>query len=519
MTSVRFFRFVLRSSATSFLIAVSCCVAQAAVTACVSSTGVEGLCSTPSGICTVVSTKTVAPGATIDCSGRDIVVTGSGTKVIVTAGAFTLKARNLTLDAGRTILVGENSTIRTGARLELSQNLVVNGDILARNGGGGSYVDIVAAGSVTLSGASPVIALDGTVPSASGGDLLIDAGGFIRVSNLVDASGKPAGTSANQNGGGDVLLKSGSDIYIDAEVRSFGRWYNGGSVSLEAAGDVLISYEAGAGQPKGQIMADGRSTDGDGGNISIEAGDRVEVQGPLNVAGGTNASGGNASGGSVDIVAGCGGILIRDSIDATGGWSGGSVSLASEGAVTISDIINLEARQGSGGGGRLSVDSKGAVVVSNGAWVTAWGHSASVHEGNGGRISVTGCTVDVQDGAILEAIGHRGGLIELRGRKSPATQTQFSVRVATNSIVDSGKMGIGQCEVDGRIFLDVRSPGPGVCANAPSQACNTRIDCYPVSDCINPSGNPNTDGVLSQFFPLPRKRLRPELLACSTPCG
>lgn len=510
----------LAVSALAAAVAVSiAAVSDAAVTACVSSPGVEGLCSSSSGTCTISATKNIDPGAVIDCGGRDIVVTGSGTKVIVTAGAFTLKARSLTLGSGRSILANGHDSIRTGVRLELSQNLVVSGDILARNGGGDSFIDIVVAGSATLDGSSPVIALDGTAQNADGGELLIDAGDFIRISKLVDASGKAGGTSANQNGGGDVTLRSGSDIFIDAEVRSFGRWYNGGNVNMAAAGDVTISYVAGTGQPKGQVIADGRSTDGDGGHVSIVAGDKVEVKGPINVAGGTNANGGDASGGSVDIDAGCGGILIADPIDATGGWSGGEITLSSDSDVTISDILNLEARQGSGGGGRLSVNAKGAVTITNGAWVTAWGHSASVHEGNGGRIGIAGCSVDVQGGSILEAIGHRGGLIELRGRKSPASQSQFSVRVSSSAIVDAGKMGVGNCEIDGRIFLDVRSPGPGVCSNATSQACNSRIDCPTNGECINPPGNPDTGGVNSQFYPTPRKRLQPELLACSTTCN
>lgn len=493
--------------------------AEAAVTACAPAAGVEALCSTASGTCTVSTTKNVAPGATVDCAGRDVVISGAGAKITVTGGAFTLKARNLTIEAGRSILVNEHGTIATGVRLELSQNLLVSGAILARNAGGTSSIDIVATESVTLAGASPTIGLEGTVDGADGGDLRIDAGGVIRVSRLVDASGKAAGTSVNQNTGGEIDLKSGVDVLIDAELRTFGRWYDGGRVALEAGRDVAISYVPGTGTPKGQIVADGREHDGDGGTVSITAGHQARIEGPITVAGGTNATGGEASGGTLDVVAGCGGITVTDSINATGGWSGGIVRLATEGDATISDEINLEARQGNGGGGRFGVDAKGATVLTTGAWITAWGHTASGHDGDGGSISIAGCTVDVQGGAILEAIGHWGGLIELRGRKAPADQTQFSVRVATNSIIDVGRMGIGECARDGRIVLDVRSPGPGHCENAPTQPCNGRADCPQEQECLDPPGNPNTGGVQTQFFPAPRKQLRPELLGCSSSCS
>lgn len=508
-----------RSALLCAIFALVASPAHALVTACVYGPGVEGLCSTSSGLCTVNSAKNVAPGAVIDCSGRDIFLTGVGTKIIVTGGSFTLKARDLTLDTARSILANTHATIRTGIRIQLSRNLLVAGDILARNGGGGSFVQIVAGGSVTLNGSSPGIALDGTVQSANGGDLRIDAVGFIRVSKLIDVSGKPAGTSDNQNGGGDLVLKSGSDIFIDAELRSFGRWYSGGKVTLDAADDVEISYLPGTGTPKGQIVADGRALDGDGGNVTIIAGDQVKVDGPINVAGGTISNGGEADGGAVDISAGCGGILISDTIDATGGWSGGEVDLSSKGPVTISDLIKLEARQDDGNGGELAVASQNSVTVTNGGSVRAVGHATSTNQGDGGHIVMSGCTVEVGDGAVLEAIGHRGGLIELQGRKSPVGATQFSVKVADGSSINAGQTGIGPCQVSGRIYLDVRSPGPGVCANQPALSCTSRASCSSNSDCINPIGNPDTQGASSQFKPAPRKRLRPEMLACTSVCN
>jgi hypothetical protein len=379
------------------------------------------LCPVGSTLCEISTNVTIANNAVLECGDRNVVIKNGLGKLTV-AGAMTLRARNLTIDNTRSI-EASSSTTAAKITLELLENLNVTGQLSAVNTGAGSVIRVVAGQDIVLEPKDGVgIDVRGSGQSVSGGELKLEAGRDIRLNSRILANGNDGTSAANQTSGGDVQLIAGAGVYVNHPIIAFGRWFNGGHLSIQAGGDVEINHDhdgTGTGR-NGEIDLDGHGADGDGGELDIRAGGRVLQSGPVSLSGGVGSDGGDAAGGSIRIEAGCGGVRLEDTLTAWGGLTGGgSLVVESRGDVSVASTISLNANKLGGDGGDLSLSSQmGDVVLDGATRIYANGHvTSNTTEGVGGAVSLYGCQVDIAAGAVVESTGQSKGLFEATSLK------------------------------------------------------------------------------------------------------
>jgi len=477
---------------------------QSAAAAATTCTGSTGICPS-SGVCTIKSKKTIAPGVTIDCSGRDLVLKAP---ITVTGGTFTLIANDVTVNGFQRIEATQSATTEVGFTLQLTGRLTLDGKLLAKNAGGGTFIRVTAAGGASI-GSGLAIDVSGNSQGVDGGEVTIDSGADVTIDGRVLADGKSGGTEANVNSGGIITIAAATDVVVNGEVSAFGRGFDGGSVMLEAGNDVVLA--AGA-----QLNAYGQSVSGDGGEMELTAANRILLDGDVSLRGGLNYNGGESEGGSLLLDAGCGGVVINGTIDLTGGEAdGGDVSIQSAGAVVLAGTIDADAVNLDGDGGGITVESGDQVVLLQTAQVSGRGDARNGNgSGSGGSIDIEGCQVDTD--AVLAVGGAEGGRISVRGRKAglaPVGAGDFGVRVSDQCTVDaSGFTPV----TDGSIELVVAELRAGSCSTN-GAACFLDVPTCTVGwvggQCLE--ANPDTDGRQTQFAPSPATTVYdPLLLAC-----
>jgi len=198
-------------------------------------------------------------------------------------------------------------------------------------------VDVPAAtveadGDVSLAGNGSIHASDPA--PAQGPTLEIHAGGAVRLvgTSSIRADGSGAGGQIRICSGADLVVDGNADVSASSTALSG----PGGSIHLEAAGQVILA------QPAGSVQATGA----DGGSVEIVscATDRATPAHAVNasaiaIQGRVEASGTDGSGGSIDIEARQGGVAFLPavtSVDARGTAGGGSVQITAATSVTPS---------------------------------------------------------------------------------------------------------------------------------------------------------------------------------------
>lgn len=510
---VRFFMPVGRAGGVALLACVVVTPAQAAVTQCFGGPEDQNLCASNETTCTIATGVAVAVGANIDCGPMNLTIGGNG-RVYVVGGSFALSAQNLSIANGGSIeaVPGNADTADVGGfDLHLSGALDLQGKLIAQNNGPGSQIAAEVVGPIVIGGANPAIDLRGVTQSSDGGDLYLSSGASIELSRKLLASGYDGTGDENESTGGTVTLVAGSNVHVSDEIQAAGRRIGGGDLVIFAGHDVQILSPAGA------IRADGRGDDGYGGSVEIRAGHRIEVSGPIDLRGGSNQGGGNAGGGELYLDAGCGGIGLSAAIDLSGGADGGGVAFANAtGTVSLTSSISAKSLKLGGRGGVVHLSSGGTLSLTAAASIDAKGHVGTLpaEAGGGGEIALSGCLVDLPatgtTAATMTAWGYHGGSILLEGRKSPlALLTDQSIRISKLASVSAA----GQSDA-GTIAIDVKQQRSGTCSNTHLQ-CGLSSEC--ASGCLIGTcgdASPDTEGVQSQFTPLPTTHVRASIPAC-----
>lgn len=151
-----------------------------------------------SGDCYITSLKTVTPGSLLDCSGRNIFIQGSTSRIEVTNGSFTLLARDLSIAGQRFIEAKRTSgTAPFGFKIELSGKLDATGYLKANSNTGGGIITVKAAGDILIKhGTNEQLGIlaRGETADDPGGVVTLDSGGNVEVSDPVQADnmGGPA---------------------------------------------------------------------------------------------------------------------------------------------------------------------------------------------------------------------------------------------------------------------------------------------------------------------------------------
>lgn len=123
-----------------------------------------------------------------------------------------------------------------------------------------------------------------------------------------------------------------------------------GAIALTAAGGITVA---------GDLVADGRHQDADGGFIMLDA-----VAGDVLVTGSLSVKGGSLSGGGTIFVGAGGAVDLATEIDLSGGdFGGGELDVIGGGNVIVRQDILAGGGGFSGDGGAFAVDALGSITV------------------------------------------------------------------------------------------------------------------------------------------------------------
>ncbi len=409
------------------------------------------LCPATADPCVVSSAKTVSPGSILDLGSRALDVRAGGS-LSVSSGLMTILAGSVRVESGGDLL--GSSSQATGASIKV----MTSGDIRVETGANGAgtidvsadlnpgEIDLLAHGNVVLAGSINAsangtqgdggvvnVSADGNVsvtgPIAAmaglqglGGEITVRAGGTLTTSAIVRADG---------GDGGDVELDAlGGDITTGADVNASagGSIGDGGTVTVIASGNVTVngnyvlpgagSLSQGGGDGgdtdvegtagtvtlNGDIDSHGASPDGDAGEVDITAG--LDYKQPGSIF--DQANGGGGCGGTMCAMVGRTFALTGD-IDVSGGSCGGDME-ADAAAVSLGTTAEVSAD---------SAQDAGTVTL-NAQQITTFGKLHATGTATGalaGIVQLTGCTLNVPDGASIKSDGEKGeNLLQASGQ-------------------------------------------------------------------------------------------------------
>jgi hypothetical protein len=468
------------------------------------------------GACTISSTIDVDPDSRIDCSGRDVTFTIYG-NLRVTGGHLWFAARHVTVNAATTEgggFIGRESAggVQSVVQLDLSGNLDLYGKIRVNGNKGGGTIAVSAAGDIRIwEKGSDGIEADGTAAGADGGEIRVEAGGSIAISDPIHA----AGAGSAETSGGTIEIVAGGDILSDqhGHISAEGFKGLGGLVSLTSLGGDVVIHE--------HIDVEGRGATGDGGQVEIRAADRVEIHDQMTARGGVNVGGGQAAGGHVNVVAGCGGVLIAANVLANGGQLGtesasGDVKVESRGTVTVAGGVTIDVRalESDGLGGSIDLRSEQDLVLASSSKLDARGGASG--GGEGGSIVLDACSVSVASSATVDVTAASGGSVSIAATQAPPTTGAQPLYIATGALL---KAKGATADQDGAIDLAPTTSKAGKCSNDGSRSCFLDLDCTvgcQTGDCLY--ANPDTDGLATQFDLTPEKYSDEKIAVCTGAC-
>lgn len=304
--------------------------------------------------------------------------------------------------------------------------LTVAGSTLAadtRGDGAGGEMFVLSQGSLLIA--------DSTLTSNTLGREASGAGGLVSIGSQVDIAidGSTITAASLGNGnGGTVFVNAGTDLSI-ADSRFFSQAISttgtgsAGSILLRSGGDTVLSETS--------LTADtfGR---GEGGDIGVTA------DGALSVTGGELSSdtlapdGGN--GGFVRLGATGPAVLtgVTVSTDTFGSGAGGSVSVGSDAALTVtSSEISADTVDGDGTGGFVSLSSGAGMTIGQSqifADTYGLGRGGDVALNAAGPLAITGGYISAE--SLSEGEGGNGGGVLLQ---SPQSVTISAARISTDT--------------------------------------------------------------------------------------
>lgn len=332
---------------------------------------------------------------------------------------------------------------REGGVIEIDSggDVIVRGRLLAAGEGGnnlasGGGVEIFAVEDVRVESTGR-ISVTGGNDGSGGGDIDVSAGGNIETVGRLEASGADGGAidlaaqglvsirDIESVGNGDAgcggcLNLQGTSIEIAGWLRSdgtTGTFMSGGSggfVCVTAVfGNVTITGT-------GKITADGASPDGAGGEITIESAGDALISGPITAVG---PAGETCGGGICFDTEGSIQIASSASIDAHGGDSGGDAFLTAGRNITILGPVSAHGQgQGSFGGAlgfSAGLRSPGTLLV--GALVDPGANKQCSTElgcGEAGTADFDGCDITLAANGSVAGDAPTGADVTFTSRKS-----------------------------------------------------------------------------------------------------
>jgi hypothetical protein len=359
------------------------------------------------------------------------------------------------------VLSKATSDISSGGFLggtPVNSNIFINGGPAATINANGATVLLSSAGTLSGSG-NPGLVITDNSTSGNGGSVLLTA-------NTLDLG--QASILVNASGasgkGGEIALNFGTINYPNSGSQALALSAYGSGNGM--GGTIIYSDTASNPVVIGtNVTADANGgTTGSGGSVTISTQGALTVTlgSSLSVAPGTNGSGGQIflTGSSV-TGSGSGPLVISSNGNGTG--SGGRIditSLSNSTAVVLGTAAgNLELSANGNSGGEIDVSSGSTLTVNPAALnITALGTN-----GNGGIINLSaGSNLYVSNYLIANGTGSgAGGTIDLTSNS--ATPFTIGTGATTNGV--NGFLGaVGQTGVNG--IINITNNGGGITDNA-----------------------------------------------------
>ncbi len=399
------------------------------------------------------------PGAvcTFDFGDRNLTFKAGG--LIGGSNLFAVKARSLTLGNNGTLTAKGGSTApggtitltlgASGLAMQAGANPIdLTGTAIAPTDNGGGTLIVDSDGDVTI-GTGGIIA-DTGAGSAAAGSILITTGRFdgpnlvasgsITILAPLSAVGQIGGAATSGGFGGTVSLTAdgvpgSGNIDVENPIVVTGG-ISGGGITLSASGNVTLGNPA-----SGKLLAaDGTGDAGTGGCIDVVASGKI---GGKNGVTATISSTGSAAA-LVTNGGGCGGQIcvesLGDDVDLSGGThfglavdggpggGAGSVNVMADQpgkSLTVGVPISASAAGVNGQGGCVTVTGNGAVKVSQPVDVSS--------EGGGGGIQVDALST-LAASALMTAEGgtNGGGSVQLSSGGAMTVTSPLLTSAATN---------------------------------------------------------------------------------------
>lgn len=387
--------------------------------------------------CVITGTHALDDNTIFDFDGRDLVIQGyldvvpGGTGVTILASSITVGPLAQIRGRGYSSAPGGVVTLQADDDIWF-QGALAAGAVVLSGVDGGSLSLISRFGSVTSTSKFDLSAIGN---DGFGGTLEISAAGTVNLSGAIELQSVTTGTGL---GGSADIVTDGNVSVSSLDLR--GGSSGGGTVNASSfLGDVTLGLiRAGGGGALGAAGGGGTIHALAGGNIS---GTTLEVPGL------------SSGGGVVDLEAM--GTVVLGEVTADGtsvGGSGGSVTVASDGAITLNGVVSARGNTTDGSGGAVTLTAEGvgtyADVTVNGA-VRLEGRGTGI----GGEFSATGAAVRLVGGVNVANLGSTalfGGVVDVRA--------QSLLSVTGPLTAGGGASAGGSITLDSVGGIDVQSP-------------------------------------------------------------
>jgi hypothetical protein len=333
----------------------------------------------------IISVTTTGGGLTFGDAATNLQINATGGSALSAAGT-----------GGSIFVVATGLTTINIDPASLTQKQPIIVTPLGNNGSGGLISITTSAGNLVVNGD---LHNDG-VGNGNGGQITLQAAGFVQVNNVNGAGNITADAGAGVGSGGTIQISSsqttpfiltgallgGAGVTGILSAKGGGVSGNGGTVSV--ASDGASSLTANSGSIVETVVS------GNGGGVSIsDAAGTLTMNTSVIVNGVGNGRGGGITLNAKNLVAGV--LLVPTSLSANGAGTGGGGTITvveSGNPLTLDSAVGsfqLSATSGGGGG------SGGSINVSAGLALTVNNPAASVNVsalgniGNGGSITLT----------------------------------------------------------------------------------------------------------------------------------
>jgi hypothetical protein len=223
------------------------------------------------------------------------------------------------------------------------------------------------------------------------GSLVIQPGGSITANGI------------NGNFGGNITIKTIGDITVQAAGTANGRI----DLSGDGGGGFATISAGGAFVLDGVANAQSTNSANDGGEIDVQTGTTLTVNGTFNVSGGNLGAGGTIS------FEGEGGVSVPGTLDASGGdFDGGEIDIDSQNADVSVGPMSIDGAA-TGSGGLVSITAQGNITLN--ALITGAGAGSGGNGGDGGEVDAIaiGTTKILAPISLPSGDGGFGGTLDL----------------------------------------------------------------------------------------------------------